>query len=145
MMAQNPTRGQIERTLSQRIQALYRERTGHRPGKVTCQFFDEKLAIILEQIATPIERLLIERQQLNFAQELHSKLEYMMRSEVTELIEEIAEVSVICLLSDTDLTCDCSSFTAILQDTPPVRDPASIPKVRKEKVLERSTPPDSED
>lgn len=109
-----------------------------------CQFFDEKLAVILEQITTPIERFLIEKDQLEFAQELRSKLEYTMRSEVVELIEEIAEISVICLLSDADLTCDCSSFTAILQDIPPVRDPASIPKVKKEKILERSMPSENE-
>lgn len=143
-MAQNPTRGQIERTLSQRIQALYRDRTGQRPGKVTCQFFDEKLAVILEQITTPIERFLIEKGQLEFAQELRSKLEDIMRSDISKLIEEIAEIPVVCLLSDVDLTCDCSSFTAMLQDIPPVRDPASIPKVKKEKILERSTPSETE-
>lgn len=136
-MAQNPTRGQIERTLSQRLQALYRERTGHRPGKVTCQFFDEKLAIILEQIATPIERFLIEKEQLDFAQKLRLELESVMQSEVIRLIEEIAETSVVSLLSDTDLACDCSGFIAILKDSPPVRDPASIPKVKKEKILEK--------
>ena len=42
-----PTRGQLERTLSQRIQALYRNQLEHQPSRVTCQLFDEKLAIIL--------------------------------------------------------------------------------------------------
>ena len=41
-----PTRGQLERTLSQRIQALYRAQLEHRPSQVFCQMFDEKIAII---------------------------------------------------------------------------------------------------
>lgn len=32
-----PTRGHLERALSQRIQALYRSKLGHQPSKVTCQ------------------------------------------------------------------------------------------------------------
>ncbi|MGB7059992.1 MAG: Na-translocating system protein MpsC family protein, partial [Geitlerinemataceae cyanobacterium] len=42
------TRGQVERTISQRIQALYRDRIGHQPSKVTCELFEDKLTIILE-------------------------------------------------------------------------------------------------
>ena len=47
-MNPSPTRGQLERTLSQRIESLYRSQLEHKPSKVVCQIFDEKIAIILE-------------------------------------------------------------------------------------------------
>ena len=47
MTEQLPTRGQLERTLSQRIQAFYRQQLGHQPSKVICQIFESKIAIIL--------------------------------------------------------------------------------------------------
>ncbi|MEL7420881.1 MAG: Na-translocating system protein MpsC family protein, partial [Cyanobacteria bacterium J06555_3] len=47
------TCGQLERNLSQSIQAFYRQHLGHQPSKVTCQFFDSKLAIIIEDSITP--------------------------------------------------------------------------------------------
>ena len=46
-----PTIGQLERKLSQKIGALYREQLGHQIGKVTCQLLDTKLTIIIEDSA----------------------------------------------------------------------------------------------
>ena len=42
------TKGELERQLSQKIQAFYRRQLGHQPSKVTCQLFDSKLAVIIE-------------------------------------------------------------------------------------------------
>lgn len=35
-----PTRGQLERTLSQRILALYRNELGHQQSKIECLLFE---------------------------------------------------------------------------------------------------------
>jgi uncharacterized protein YbcI len=51
------TRGQLERTLSQRIQAFYRDKLGHQPSKITCQISDRNLLIVLENSITPAEQL----------------------------------------------------------------------------------------
>lgn len=134
----NPTRGQVERTLGQRLQALYRDRTGYRPERVTCQFFDEKLAIVLEQIVTPLEKFFLESKHQNFAQQIRSELESALRTEIIQLIEEITEKKVLCLLSNTDLGCNCSGLIAVLENIPLVRDPASIPKVRRERSSDPS-------
>lgn len=140
-MSDNPTRGQIERSLGQRLQALYRERTGQRPEKVTCQFFDEKLAIVLEQILTPAERYLLESGRQEFAQQFRCELEAMLKSEIIALVEEIAEVRIAYLLTDTDINSGCSGMIAILKEIPTVRDPETIPKIKREKriEMERST------
>lgn len=129
----NPTRGQLERMIGQRLQALYRDRTGHRPEKVTCQFFDEKLTIVLEQIVTPLEQFFLDSGRQELAQQIRSELESSLRTEILKLIEEITETNVSCLLSKADLKCNCSGIIAVLVGTPMVRDPASIPKIRRER------------
>ncbi len=127
----NPTRGQLERTLSQRIQAFYRHQLGHQPAKVTCQLFDEKLAIILEDSITPTEQLLLEEEQEELAQQVRSSLNDVTKPQLKALIEEIVEVSVIDLLSDSTLETGRTGIVAVLADTPQVRNLGSIPKVGK--------------
>ncbi|MBE9009108.1 DUF2294 domain-containing protein [Pseudanabaenaceae cyanobacterium LEGE 13415] len=138
MTNDNPTRGQIERTIGQRLQALYRERTGQRPEKVTCQFFDEKLAIVLEQISTPAERFLVETGRQEVAEKFRAELEAGMKAEVISLIEEIGSTSVVQLLNSTNLETGFSGLIAILKEPPSVRDPESIPKIKRRNGTERS-------
>ncbi|MBD1846863.1 DUF2294 family protein [Cyanobacteria bacterium FACHB-63] len=138
MTNDNPTRGQIERTIGQKLQALYRERTGQRPEKVTCQFFDEKLAIVLEQISTPAECFLIEVGQQEIAQLFRSELENQMKAETIALIEEAAAAAVVDVLSSTNLQAGVSALIAILKEPPSVRDPESIPKSKRRNGTERS-------
>ncbi|MBF2067950.1 MAG: DUF2294 family protein [Calothrix sp. C42_A2020_038] len=38
MTTSNITRGQLERNVSQRLQAFYLEKVGRRPEKIICQF-----------------------------------------------------------------------------------------------------------
>lgn len=138
MTNDNPTRGQIERTIGQKLQALYRERTGQRPEKVTCQFFDEKLAIVLEQISTPAECFLIEVGQQEIAQLFRTELENQMKAETIALIEEAAAAAVVDVLSSTNLQTGVSALIAILKEPPSVRDPESIPKSKRRNGTERS-------
>jgi uncharacterized protein YbcI len=51
--SQNGTRGQLERTLSQQLQKLYKEQLGHSTGKVSCRLFDNKLMVIVEGFPDP--------------------------------------------------------------------------------------------
>lgn len=138
MTNENPTRGQIERTIGQRLQALYRERTGQRPEKVTCQFFDEKLAIVLEQISTPAERFLVESGRSEAAEKFRAEIENRMKAEIISLIEEVGSTSVAQLLHSTNLETGFSGLIAILKEPPTVRDPESIPKVKRRNGTERS-------
>lgn len=138
MTNENPTRGQIERTIGQRLQALYRERTGQRPEKVTCQFFDEKLAIVLEQISTPAERFLVNSGRQEVAEMFRAELEEGMKAEIIALIEEIGSTSVVQLLNRTSLETGFSGLIAILKEPPSVRDPESIPKAKRRNGTERS-------
>lgn len=126
-----PTRGQLERMLSQRLQALYRERLGHQPGKVTCQLFDEKVAIILENSITPPEQLLADRGQSELAEQVRSELDEAIKPQLRHLIEEVLGVAVLDLLSDATLETGRTGIIAVLDLTPDVRNPDAVPKVKK--------------
>ncbi len=137
-MPATPTSGQIERSLSQRIQAVYKDELGVRPAKAVCQFFDQKLAIALEKVATPSEQLLLSNERVDSAKVLRSHLDIALKPRLIELIEEVAGVAVKTILSDTDLTYDVAGMIVVLEDVPPVRNLESIPKVKKEKIAEVS-------
>jgi uncharacterized protein YbcI len=134
------TRGQLERTLAQRLQGMYREKVGKPPKKIMCQFFDKRLAIVLEEVATPSEQFLIENDQDDVAKAFRSNLDEALRPQLIALIEEVVATHVEALMFDTDLETGFSGVTVVLSDYPPVRDLETIPKTRRN----RSEDPQSE-
>ncbi|MBD1907005.1 DUF2294 domain-containing protein [Trichocoleus sp. FACHB-90] len=121
MDSSSPTRGQLERTLSQRIQSLYRTQLGHQPSQVSCQIFDEKLAIILENSITQPEQLLAQNGQEELAEQVRSDLEKALQPQLKSLIEEVLGVSVIDLLSDAKIETGRTGTIVVLSSAPQVR------------------------
>jgi uncharacterized protein YbcI len=127
----NPTRGQIQRTLAQRIQALYREQLGHQPSKVTCQLSDSNLTIILENSITQPEQLLAQIGRLELAQQVRSDLDEAIQPQLKTLIENILNVEVVELLSDATLKTGRTGIIALLTDTPNIRNSPLIYQSKK--------------
>lgn len=123
MNTSSPTRGQLERTLSQRIESLYRSQLEHKPSKVVCQIFDEKIAIILEDSITQPEQILVNNGQQELAEKVRSELDEALQPQLKALIEEIVGVSVIDLLSNAKLETGRSATIAILAESPQFRNP----------------------
>ncbi|KJH71761.1 DUF2294 domain-containing protein [Aliterella atlantica] len=121
MESSPPTRGQVERTLSQRIQSLYRNQLEHNPSRVVCQIFDDKIAIVLEDSITQPEQVLVENGQENLAQQVRVELDDALQPQLKSLIEEIVGVPVIDLLSNAKLDTGRSATVAILAKSPQVR------------------------
>ncbi len=130
-MTPTPTRGQLERTLSQRIQALYRQQLGHQPSKVTCQLFDEKLAIILEDSITQPEQLLANSGQEELAKQVRSDLSKAIEPQLKDLIQEITGVPVVDLLIDGKIETGRTGTIAVLAEAPQVRDTVSSKSKRE--------------
>lgn len=122
------TRGQLERQLSQEIQSFYRRHLGHQPSKVTCQLFDAKLAIILEDSITNAERILVEEGKEDLAVKVRSNLDNAIQPELKELVENILKVEVVDILSDATLDTGRTGIIAVLANIPEVRNPESLPK-----------------
>lgn len=121
MDASFPTRGQLERALSQRIQALYRNQLEHQPSKVTCQIFDEKIAIILEDSITQPEQLLANSGEQELAEKVRDELNEALEPQLKALIEEIVGVTVVDLLTNARLETGRIATVAILAETPQLR------------------------
>lgn len=119
-----PTRGQIERTLSQRIQSLYRNQLEHNPSRVVCQIFDDKIAIVLEDSITQPEQVLVDNGQEDLAQQVRIELDEALQPQLRALIEEVVGVTVIDLLSNAKLETGRSATVAILAESPQVRNPS---------------------
>jgi uncharacterized protein YbcI len=128
----DPTRGQLERTLSQRIQALYRTQLGHRPNKVTCNILGEKLMIVLEEAITQAEQLLSSTGREDLAEQVHFDLDKALQPQLTDLIEEVLGVSVTDLMSDAKLETGRTGMIVILEAEPQVREPAAKTKLKKQ-------------
>jgi uncharacterized protein YbcI len=126
-----PTRGQVERTLAQRIQALYREQLGHQPSKVTSRLSDQNLVVVIEDSITPPEQLLAQIGRQELAEQVRSDLDEAIQPQLRELIEEILHVSVVEILSDATLETGRSGIIVILSETPDLRDSVSNSKMRK--------------
>lgn len=136
MTASNSTRGQIERNLTQKLQELYQSQLGQRPGRVICQFFDEKIAIVLEDALTRPEQFLMATHQTDVAEKLRSGINDTLEPRIKALIEEVVGVPVVSILKDTALESKVSGMIVVLGGAPPVSNPESIPKLKREKVEE---------
>ncbi|HEY9659655.1 MAG TPA: DUF2294 domain-containing protein, partial [Allocoleopsis sp.] len=117
-IVQTVTRGQAERTLSQRIQSLYRSQLGHQPGKITCQLFDEKLAIVIENSVTQPEQLLAEEGRLELAEQVREDLDSAIRPHLKLLVENTLGVNVLDLLSDATIETGRTGIIVVLENPP---------------------------
>lgn len=144
MTTPTPTRGQVERTLAQRIQALYRDQLGHQPSKITCQLSDQNVVIIIENSITKPEKLLVKTGNEELAEEVRSDLDDAIAPQLKALIEETLNVTVIELLSDATLETGRTGIIAILTDSPTIRTATSDSnKVSTKTSSDRSNTPKS--
>lgn len=135
-----PTRGQLERQLSQTIQSLYREKFGHLPSKVVCHLFSDKLAIIIEDAITAIEKLLIENSRLDLAENMRSAVNRDFSVQVKQTINEILKVEIIDIISESCLNSDYLGMIAILNNAPEVRFSRKMKNREREQLPEIPIP-----
>ncbi|MBW4528676.1 MAG: DUF2294 domain-containing protein [Phormidium tanganyikae FI6-MK23] len=120
-----PTRGQLERTLSQRVQAFYRTQLGHQPSRVQCHIAEGKVIIVLEDSITKPEQLLLENGQEELAEKVHNDLDKALHPQLSALIEEVVGVKVIDVLSDATFDTGRSGTIAVLEESPHLRESQS--------------------
>ena len=124
------TRGQLERKISQEIQAFYRSYLGHQPSKVTCQIFSNKIALILENSITNAELILIDEGKNDLAEKVRFNLGEAIQPKLKALIEEITAEKVADILSDATLNTGRTGIIFVLSDMPKIRNLNNIPKIK---------------
>lgn len=129
-----PTCGELERNLAQSLQALYDRKLGHRPQRLICHLFANKLAVIGEETITPVEQFLLKNGRSELNEVVRTSIESAIKPHLKALIEEILGVQVVELLCDSTLETGYTGILAILTQTPRVRNPNAIPKVKSERV-----------
>ena len=85
-----PTAGQLERDISQQVRSLYRNQFGHQPSRVDCHLLGNKLVISLEDVITPIEKLLVEAQSSALVTQVRSFIDEAIKPKLQDLVEEIS-------------------------------------------------------
>ena len=117
-----PTRGKLERSLAQGIQALYRQALGHQTSQAFCNLLDNKLMVAIENAISQPEKLLAQNGQGALASQVRSPLESVLELQLKDLITEVLGVGVTDLLSDATLETGRTGAIAILESVPKVRD-----------------------
>lgn len=136
METYHPTLGQLERELSLRIQALYRTHLEHQPTQVTCQLFENKILIVLENSVTRPVQLLAERGKRELAQQVRFNINKVVEVQLRALIEDVFGIPVVDLLSDDKLETGRTGIIAVLSRTPQFRHRARSSNVKSEKGYE---------
>ncbi|MGD1918491.1 MAG: DUF2294 domain-containing protein [Pleurocapsa sp.] len=116
-----PTAGQLERNISQRLSTLYGNQVGHRPSKVDCHLFGNKLVISLENVITPVEKLLLETKSSNLEVNIRTLIDGTIKPKLKELVEEIFQVGVTLCLYETSIDADYAGAIIVLEDKPKTR------------------------
>ena len=116
-----PTAGQLERTISQKVRALYRSQFGHQPSRVECHLLDNKIVISLEDVITPLEKLLEEAQSFTLVGQIRNFIDLTIKPKLQELIEEVSQVSAVNCLYDTEPSTGCAGAIVTLANPPQIR------------------------
>lgn len=116
-----PTLGQLQRSLTQRFQRLYRENLNHTPGKITCQILDEKLLFVIEDSVTKPEQLLLDEGQLELVEQVREDLAEALRPQIVEMVESILDRQAVDVLTDATLATGRTSMVIILSGPPEAR------------------------
>ena len=120
-----PTRGQLQRKLSQQIQALYLQQLGHQPSKTSCKIDDRNLTIIIENSLTQPEHILAEQGQSDLVKKVRSNPDDAFKPELKKTIEAVVGVEVEEILSDAAIDSGRTGIVAILTAKPMFREPTS--------------------
>jgi uncharacterized protein YbcI len=122
MTSSLPTRGQLERSLSQKIQALYRAQLGQQPSKVQCSISDGKVFLVLEDSITKPEQVLLQQGQTELAEQVRDDLSKALSHQLKDAITEVTGISVVDMMTDATLETGRVGTIAVLAEPPQYRE-----------------------
>lgn len=116
-----PTRGQLERQLSQTLQSLYRQQFGHLLHKVTCHLFADKVAIVAEGSITNLEEILFGHSKVDLARSIRMAISEAFTAQVKQAVSQILEVGIIDIIADSTIETGYIGIIIFLDSAPEIR------------------------
>lgn len=132
----NPTVGELERKISQRVSNLYNEKIGRRPTQIICHFFDSELVISIEDSVSQIEQTLLEEGHEGLAEQIRALLDKIIKRQLKIVLEEVIGKPITDLMSNTNLVTGRTGIVVVLDQLPEVRNPESIPKAKWKNITD---------
>jgi len=159
-----PSCGELERSIGQAVQKAYRQYLGHLPTRVSCHLFANRLSVWIENSLTPVENILFLSDAVaapvtstvlassqssqsiepisntfdeKYAQTVRFAIDRALQQRLGKVIESCLDVSVLTLIAGTCYKQKCTSLTALLSNTPTVRNPERIPKTAASRQANR--------
>ncbi|MEL6604999.1 MAG: DUF2294 domain-containing protein [Cyanobacteria bacterium J06614_10] len=131
--SQKQTAGQLERTIAQSLHAFYKKQIGQSPSKITCQFFETKLGIVIEDSITKPELLMLEADDTTLVEQVRRDINSVIQLEIKSLISQILQLEARDVLIDTSIKTGTTGIVVSLSGVPNVRNVEAIPKAIKRK------------
>ncbi|MDJ0634371.1 MAG: Na-translocating system protein MpsC family protein [Xenococcaceae cyanobacterium MO_188.B29] len=128
-----PTRGEMERSLSQHIQAFYRNKLGCSTGKINCHILNNQVAIAIENSITPIEKMLDNPDDCEFRRDLRNRIDTIVKRELLSELETVLKVKVVDMTINTTLDNNFTGVVVLLSASPLVRLPKQVSRSRSNK------------
>jgi uncharacterized protein YbcI len=129
-----PTIGQLEREIVNHVRSFYNKELGHNPGQIICHFFDTQMVISIANSVTQVEATLTNGDYQHLAEVVRHCIDKIMQPHLQAIIEELIGYSVVDLMSHTSLITGTTGILAILKESPDVRNPEAIPKLKRKSL-----------
>ena len=126
-----PTIGELERTIAQNLQRLWREKTGQFPHQAIALFFEKKLVIWLQGILTPLEKTLSSVDDSYNVVLKRRSIDQILRVEVHSYLSKVLPgCQTNTVLVTSDLEENCTAVIATLDRLPAARNLETVPKTK---------------
>lgn len=109
---------QLEHKLAQRVIELFQNYLGHQPQHVSCKLAEKNLTIVAEDSITRLEQFLANRGRQELAQQVRVSLLKALEPQLTDLVEEVANVPVVDVIGNSTFETGRTSIVAILAAEP---------------------------
>lgn len=114
-MKQRQMRRALEEKITQRIQKWYRQELGGKPKSIRSTFCEDRLAIVIENLQLPLEKLLVQELGKKVAMQVSASLLKVLKENFKGLIQEtLPELKIVDLFGEVALDTNRLGLLVIL-------------------------------
>lgn len=108
---------QVQQLISESVQNWFKSQLNYQFKDITCQIFDNKVAIVLENSLPQSIHLLANQGKKQLVQQVISNIEATIKTKLIDLIQELLSIEVVDLLIHCNIETSRTGIIAILGKT----------------------------